>query len=207
MTAANSAGLPLPTRLTVELEGEERLDPVVDAVRQVTRPLADSPAGPALRGEWMGHALHPTLTDLPLGLWTATSVLDLVGGANARPAAQRLLGVGLIAAGPTALSGWAEWQQAGTSAQRVGLVHAALNITAVGLYAGSWGARRRGRHGLGVALALLGAGAASAGGYLGGHLALVRDVASRPPALDGGSSPDSLGPGTTFPMDGATPSI
>lgn len=203
MTSPHSPDLSFPARMAVDLEHDKRLDPAVGAVGRVTRPLADSPVATVLRGDWMGHALHPSLTDLPLGLWTSASVLDLVGGVGARPAARRLLGIGLLAAGPTALSGWAEWQRSGQSAQRVGIVHAALNVTAVGLYAGSWGARRSGKHGLGVTLSALGAGAASVAGYLGGHLALVRDVASRAPALQA----DQLGPGTTFPTDGASPSI
>lgn len=202
MTSPHAPDLPFPARLAVDLERDSRLDPVIDGVGQITRPLADSPVGAALRGDWMGHALHPSLTDLPLGLWTAASVLDIVGGAGARPAAQRLLGMGLLTAGPTALSGWAEWQRSGRPAQRVGVVHAALNVTAVGLYAGSWGARRGGRHGLGVALAALGAGVASAAGYLGGHLALVRDVASRAPGL--GDRPDT---GTAPSLDPAAPLV
>ena len=203
MPPAHSPALPLPARVAVDLERDTRLDPVVHGVGRATRPLGNSAVGAVLRGDWLGHALHPTLTDLPLGMWTAASVLDVVGGVSARPAARRLLGVGLLAAGPTALSGWAEWQRSGTSAQRVGVVHAALNVTAVGLYAGSWGARRRGRHALGVALSLLGASAASAGGYLGGHLAIARDVGSRAPGLQ----PDQRGGTTTFPVDGPTPSI
>jgi len=85
----------------------------------------------------MGHALHPSLTDLPLGMWTAASVLDLFAGDESRPAARRLVGVGLLAAGPTALTGWAEWSRTGPRAQRVGLAHAGLNVAAVALDAAS----------------------------------------------------------------------
>jgi hemerythrin superfamily protein len=170
----------------VALEQEARLDPAVDTMRNVTAPLDASPAGAALRGEWMGHALHPVLTDLPLGMWTATTALDLFGGPDSRPAARRLLGLGLLAAGPTALSGWAEWRRADRPTQRVGLAHAALNATAIALYAGSWTARRRDRHRFGAVLALAGAGAAGAAGYLGGHLTLARKVSTRHPAFAAG---------------------
>ena len=27
-------------------------------------------------GRWVGHPLHPALSDLPIGLWTAATVLD-----------------------------------------------------------------------------------------------------------------------------------
>ena len=49
-------------------------------------------------------------------------------------------------------------------------MHAAINTTALGLYALSWRSRRHGRNGRGVVLAMLGATAATAGAYLGGHL-------------------------------------
>ena len=41
------------------------------------------PAGPvkdALSGVWLGHALHPLLTDLPIGTWTSAVLLDWLGG-------------------------------------------------------------------------------------------------------------------------------
>ena len=53
-----------------------------------------------LRGEWLGHALHPTLTDVTLGTWTSATLLDLFGGRDSSAAAQRLIGTGLLAAGP-----------------------------------------------------------------------------------------------------------
>src|SRR5262245_66303584 len=30
-----------------------------------------------LHGTWLGHPLHPVLTDVPLGAWTVATVLDL----------------------------------------------------------------------------------------------------------------------------------
>jgi uncharacterized membrane protein len=186
MTTSNHATrrLPAPARAAVSLERNEGLDSAVDTMRRVTAPLDTSSAGSVLRGEWLGHALHPLLTDVPLGMWTAATVLDLVGGERSRPAAQRLVGLGLMAAGPTALSGWAEWRGTERPVQRVGVAHAALNITAVALYAGSWAARRRDRHRVGAVLALAGAGLSGAAGYLGGHLTAVRKVSSRHPAFD-----------------------
>ncbi|OFE16434.1 hypothetical protein BA895_19150 [Humibacillus sp. DSM 29435] len=186
---SDAAQLPLPARIAVALENDERLDPAVDALGQVTAPLGAPGLGDVLRGAWLGHALHPSLTDVPLGLWTATSVLDLLGGPTARPAAQRLLGVGLLSVAPTAASGWAEWHRSDRPAQRVGVAHAALNVAAIGLYAGSWAARRGDRYRLGTVLALLGAGTAGAAGYLGGHLAAVRKVSTVHPGLAGGSGP------------------
>ena len=58
-----------------------------------------------LHGRSLGHALHATLTDVPVGLWTSAAVLDLVGGERSAPAAQRLVGLGVLAVAPPALPG------------------------------------------------------------------------------------------------------
>src|SRR5689334_15275525 len=31
-------------------------------------------------GRWLGHPLHPALSDLPIGLWAGALILDLAGG-------------------------------------------------------------------------------------------------------------------------------
>jgi uncharacterized membrane protein len=172
----------LPVRGALAAEGASRLDPAVTVFRRLTRPLQASTAGSVLRGSWLGQPLHPTLTDIPLGMWTAASVLDLasaLGDLDGRPAARRLVGVGLLSAVPTALTGWADWTGIAPAQQRVGVAHAGLNVTAVGLYAGSWAARRRGRHGTGAALALGGAAVSAVARYLGIHLASVRAAGSQ----------------------------
>jgi hypothetical protein len=71
--------------------------------------------------------------------------------------------------------------------RRVAAVHAAVNTTALALYTASLIARRRDRHGAGVALGLAGGVTATAGGFLGGHLSLARDAGLRASraALDG----------------------
>jgi uncharacterized membrane protein len=137
-----------------------------------------------LRGDWLGHAIHPVLTDVVLGSWTSATVLDVIGGTESRTAAQRLIGVGLLAVGPTAWTGWAEWASAGEREKRVGLVHAVTNAVAIGAYTSSWLARRRGDQKAGVRRALAGAAVASVGGYLGGHLAAARKVGTHHEAFD-----------------------
>ncbi len=71
---------------------------------------------------------------------------------------------------PTAAAGLADWSQLDRPRQRVGVVHAAANTAATLLYAWSLGARLRGRRARGVALAMVGATAATVGGHLGGEL-------------------------------------
>ncbi len=80
----------------------------------------------ALRGSWLGLALHPLLTDFPLGAWQSASFLDLFGGRIAEGPAQRLVGYGVLAAVPTAASGLAEWGATSGGPRRVGVVHAAV---------------------------------------------------------------------------------
>jgi len=166
---------------TERIENEAALDAPVQAIEPTIRAVFGSGkrAG-VLRGDWLGHALHPSMTDLVLGSWTSATVLDLFGGRDAAPAAQRLVATGLLAFGPTAWTGWAEWLGAEDQDKRVGLVHAVTNGVAAGVYYASWSARRRGHRARGVTLALAGAAVSGAAGYLGGHLATVREVGSHP---------------------------
>jgi nitrite reductase/ring-hydroxylating ferredoxin subunit/uncharacterized membrane protein len=145
----------------------------------------------ALSGTPLGHAVHPLLTDLPIGTWTSAAVLDLVGGRDARPASRRLIAAGLLAAVPTAATGlndWADTTPADDGVRRIGAVHAVANVSALGLYAGSLAARLRGRHGRGVALGFAGIAALTLGGHLGGHLSYARAVGVDRTAFD--SAPD-----------------
>ncbi len=168
---------------TLRLENASALDTAVQAVEPTISSVFGTGARAAvLRGQWLGHAVHPLLTDFVLGTWTSASLLDLAGGAESSAAAQRLIGAGLLAAGPTAWTGWAEWSAAGPRDKRVGLVHAVTNAVAIGIYAASWVARRRGRHGTGARIALVGAAVSGVGGYLGSHLAVGRKLGSRHPA-------------------------
>jgi uncharacterized membrane protein len=157
------------------LEENESLDRVVARDRPFGDWFVAEPARrDLLRGAWLGHAVHPTITDVPIGLWTAAVTLDLLGGKSARPAAQRLVGLGVLAAAPTAWTGWAEWSGAPAGQQRVGVVHvAAFGLTATGFIT-SWRARRRGEHARGVALGLASAASLVVTGFLGGHLSAIR---------------------------------
>ncbi len=166
------------------LEGAESLDPAVNTLGKVADAVV--PVGPVedvLTGRWQGHAAHPFLTDLPIGFWTSASVLDIVGGRSGRKAADRLLALGVLSALPTVATGLAEWKGARPTEQRVGVVHAAANSVGLALYSASYVARKRGRRARGVAYALAGMGAATIGGYLGGHLAVARKVGTRDPTF------------------------
>ena len=177
---------PPQVSLLLALEEASSLDGAIAVIEPTIRSTFGSGArGKALRGEWLGHAIHPLLTDFVLGSWTSATLLDLIGGKDSRKAAQQLVGASLLAVGPTAWTGWAEWDQAAPRDKRVGLVHAVTNGLAIGLYAASYLSRKRGRHETGARLGLAGATVASVGGYIGGHLAIARKVGTAHPAVDG----------------------
>lgn len=168
---------------------------VLDRISQplaavVDRLLPRGTTRDVLHGSPLGHPLHPALTDVPIGLLTSVSVLDLLGGRRARGAADRLLGLGILSIPPTAAAGLADWVAIGESAapRRVGLVHAGLQSVTSTLYVMSWWARRSGRRGRGVRLALAGATVSATSAYLGGHLAyrqgigVDRTAADSPPS-------------------------
>ncbi|WP_436995418.1 Rieske 2Fe-2S domain-containing protein [Streptomyces sp. enrichment culture] len=157
------------------LRGVDRLerwpgaDRLIDAVRGAVHAAPLGRGRDVLHGRWLGHPVHPLMVQVPLGTWLSAAVLDLLPGH--RRGARTLIGVGLAAAGPSALAGWADWADLPKEQQRVGLVHAVSNLTAVALYASSYRARRRGQVWRGKALGLAGLSVVAAGGALGGHLA------------------------------------
>lgn len=162
------------------LEQAAWLDRVATPVAHIADRLLPSSrrARDVLHGSWLGHPLHPVLTDVALGLYTGAVTLDLAGGRRARPAADLLLGLGLASAAPTIVTGVADWVALGEfrKERRVGLVHAATNAVGNVLMLASVVARLRGRRATGRALGLAGFGAAMGGGYLGGHLAFRQGV-------------------------------
>jgi nitrite reductase/ring-hydroxylating ferredoxin subunit/uncharacterized membrane protein len=160
------------------IEQLDALDPVVQLAQKGARLAVPTGRGfkDALSGTWLGHPLHPPLTDLVVGSWASAAVLDLVGGEEQQAAAQTLIGVGVLAALPTALAGISDWAELRGGQRRVGAVHATGNTVALALYGLSWRARRRGRRGRGVAFATAGGVVATLSAWLGGHLSFARGV-------------------------------
>ncbi len=149
------------------LESMQQLDRPATALRGVVgRLLGNRKVKNALHGVWLGHPLHPGLAQCALGWFLSASTLDALRAGRAE--SSMLIVAGLGAALPTATSGWADWADSHEDQQRVGLVHAATNGTAVALYAGTLLARRRGHpaRALSVAAGLT----AGLGALLGGHL-------------------------------------
>src|SRR4051794_23560409 len=130
------------------IDALEVLDPPAQALaKQVRGLIPKGPVKDGLSGTWLGHALHPVLTDIPIGTFTSAALLDLIGGSQSAPAAERLIAVGLAAAPATLATGWNDWadaEPADAGVRRAGIVHASLNGAALALMAASLKARRSG---------------------------------------------------------------
>ena len=145
---------------------------VVDAPFRVARPLQG-----LLNGTWLGHPLHPLVTDVAIGAWTVVLVLDLIGfavpGAGLASAAAITLWLGVLAALGSALSGLTDWKDTYGLEQRVGFVHGLLMVLVTLLYVASGLLRVSGPIDSvpGRLLAIIGFAGLAASGYLGGEMA------------------------------------
>ena len=148
------------------------LDKVIDPARRAVQAALPQPVKNLLHGTWLGHPVHPVLVHVPVGTWVSAGLLDLVP--TLRPAATMLIGTGVAAAVPAAVSGAADWSEQGIGVRRLGLLHAAGNTVALGLYVGSLVARARGRGGLGRVLSYAGLGIASGSAAIGGHMSYAQ---------------------------------
>jgi hypothetical protein len=181
---------PLNIRLLSKLETATVLDAVIRAVEPVAgRLVAREPVRRILHGDSTGVPVHLIVRDLPYGAWFMAQFLDLFSDPGSTQAARRLVGLGVLTAVPTAITGWAEWALADSSTRRVGIIHAAAQAGAMLTFLGSWAARANEHHALGVYLARLGGIGLVIGGFLGGHMARDRRAETTAPTrnitLDG----------------------
>ena len=169
--------MPSPRELVRRIEHFTTVDKVAKPWRDlVSRAVQPRLVRNLLSGTNLGHPVHPMLTDVPIGAWSMSALLDTVGGASAEPAADLLVGAGILSAIPTAMTGLNDWSDTIGEETRLGVVHAGANVAALGFYAASLLARRSGRRGAGKALGLAGLGVLMVGGYLGGHLSFGKAV-------------------------------
>ena len=141
-------------------------------------------------GRWLGHPLHPALSDLPIGLWAGSALLDLIdrdpppeGGLD--PAGV-FTAAGIAAAVATAATGVVDWTVSDDQDRRVGLFHGVLNTAALGLQGLSLTARLAGHRGTARGLGATGLAVTGAAAYLGGHLVFAKAVmVSRVAGADG----------------------
>ena len=128
-----------------------------------------------LNGTWVGHPLHPLLTDIPIGAWTLAMVLDLTALLFQLPqlglACSIAVGVGVAGAAGTVAAGLMDWLDVDPPEKAIGAFHATLNISATILFLVSflirWGQHWQSGWGA-FAVAFVGYLLVMGGGYLGG---------------------------------------
>jgi uncharacterized membrane protein len=135
-----------------------------------------------------GHPLHPPLTDATIGIYTGATAFGILGALGVSEAKMATawwlaLVVGLVATGPTALSGLIDWLGIswGTPLWRTATTHmlAMLTATVFFLLAAIFG--HSGYVGGNVTsgsliLTLIGFGALTLGGWLGGTVVYVHGM-------------------------------
>ena len=132
-------------------------------------------------GRWVGHSAHAALSDLPIGFWSGTVLLDLLGkdvptaGTRLDPAAT-LSAAGLLAAVATVATGVTDWSVSDGEDRRVGLFHGLLNVAGVTLQGASLAARLGGHRSSARALSASSLTVTAASGFIGGHLVQGRAV-------------------------------
>ncbi len=169
------------------LERADSLDGLAAPVGRLARRLVTGSPGEILGGTWLGHPLHPLLTDVVVGAFTSASLLDLLGDDPA--AANRLVAVGALAYPATAASGVADWsasEAVDPAVRRTGLVHAVANAVGAGLYLASRRPRAQGRRRTATLLGFAGMTVMGAGAYLGGHLTYALGVGTDQTVFDRG---------------------
>ncbi len=168
------------------IERQEWLEPVGNKVQKAISSAFEQAGDPGqavknfLHGTWLGHPLHPVLTDIPIGSWTAALVMDAIedmtGQRQFRRGADAAIGIGLVGAVASAVTGLTDWEATDGRARKIGLVHALLNTTGALLYTGSYLARKKGSRPLGRGLSTLGFAVAMGAAYLGGKLVYSEQI-------------------------------
>jgi nitrite reductase/ring-hydroxylating ferredoxin subunit/uncharacterized membrane protein len=166
------------TNTVVQFVDRPGLDHVAKPLSQAVRGAFEA-AGPvgeraknALHGVWLGHPLHPVLTDVPIGAWTTALALDAAadGDPGMRRAATFAIGVGLAGAAGAAVTGLTDWSETDGQSRRTGLIHGLMNLTATTLFAAAFALRRKDARDSGRTCAWAGYAIALGAAYLGGAL-------------------------------------
>jgi len=153
------------------------LDDVSEAVQPRVREAVEK-SGTTVRnvldGTPMELPLHPALTDVPVGAWTAALVfdgLDVMTGSRAmRNAADASLAVGVAGGLAAAATGLSDWRYLGGGSRRMGAAHGLLNAAGLALSGASLVLRAVGRRRAGQIVFLAGFSISGTAAHLGGEL-------------------------------------
>ncbi|HTL43184.1 MAG TPA: Rieske 2Fe-2S domain-containing protein [Vicinamibacterales bacterium] len=168
-----------------ELVGSQQwIDKAAKPVEKAVHGLFESEGGrvakDTLNGTWLGHPLHPVLTDVPIGAWMMAQVFDGIDAAcdsnRYADAARVCILTGLAGAVGAAITGLTDWSDTGGASRRLGFVHGLVNVTATTLFLTSALLRRRERTSGAVAASTAGFATAMVGAYLGGGLVYQQTI-------------------------------
>lgn len=147
-----------------------------------------------LDGTPMELPLHPVLTDVPAGSWTAAIVfdaLDIATGSRAmRNAADASLAMGIAGGIAAAATGLSDWRYLSGGSRRMGMAHGLLNVAGLALSTVSLILRLSGRRNAGRLTFLAGFSISGTAMHLGGELSYnyglrVNRAASQPAGPEG----------------------
>ena len=124
-----------------------------------------------LHGRWMGHAIHPALSDLPIGLWVGSFLLFLLGQATGGVI---LAIAGVVTGLAAAATGVNDLTVADGHDRRVGVLHGLLMTLALLVETGAVVAYFLGSTVTAIVLVGVGLVITVSAAYLGGHLVLER---------------------------------
>ncbi|HJT59057.1 MAG TPA: Rieske 2Fe-2S domain-containing protein [Ktedonobacteraceae bacterium] len=191
------ANPPIRHAISEVVESQTWLDKLANPIQSWLLQFFGQPGEPnrrfkdVLNGTWLGHALHPVLTDVPLGSWTATTLLDVAWLFNedegVARAADMTLVLGLMGAAGAAVTGLADWSDLDGTDRRVGVLHGLLNISLTALNVGSWISRLTGNRRTGIALSTTAYMTSLFTAYLGGELSFAKGIGVNHVAWEGGS--------------------
>lgn len=188
---------PLRHAIGAVVEKQSWLDKLAAPFQSWVLKLAGGPGSPnrrikdVLNGTWLGHALHPALTDVPIGSWTGTLLLDSAWLASedagvARSADLTLI-IGLLGATGAAVTGVADWSDLDGTDRRVGMMHGLLNGGIVLMNITSLVMRLTGRRRAGIALSGASYLTTLFSAYLGGELSFAKGIGVNHTAWEGGA--------------------
>jgi nitrite reductase/ring-hydroxylating ferredoxin subunit/uncharacterized membrane protein len=127
-----------------------------------------------LNGSWLGHSLHPVLTDVVIGGSTVAVLLEIIGwfGVDGlRPAIAWTLGLTWLAAIGTIVTGLTDYKDTATGDERnLAGVHGLINIAATIAFIVAFVAYLGPDGSLGPVLLIAGYLVISVGAYIGGHV-------------------------------------
>jgi nitrite reductase/ring-hydroxylating ferredoxin subunit/uncharacterized membrane protein len=128
-----------------------------------------------LNGSWLGHSLHPVLTDVVVGGATMVIFLDILriffGVDGIEDATSWVLGLTVVAGVGTILTGLTDFKDTATGDERnVTGMHGVINIVAVVIFFISLLQRLGGGHDPAFWVALVAYLVISVGAFIGGHV-------------------------------------